>query len=113
MSNFTLLKAYHLLESLYYPFYKHIFLGCLLFYLEVDACLDRDVCDQQCVDMNGNLTCQCHKDYQMNHTTGRCQAKGKKKLHATDAVKVPDSAFRSCSVSCLNFFWHVCPTNKL
>lgn len=94
MSNFTLLKAYHLLQSLYYPFYKHIFLGYPLFYLEVDACLDRDVCDQLCVDMNGNLTCKCHKDYQMNHTTGGCQAKGKK----TDAIEAQDPAFRSCSV---------------
>ncbi|XP_076583327.1 low-density lipoprotein receptor-related protein 8-like [Chaetodon auriga] len=43
---------------------------------EVDACLERDVCDQLCVDMNGSLSCDCHEDYQMNPTTRECKAKG-------------------------------------
>ncbi|TKS74382.1 Potassium voltage-gated channel subfamily V member 2 [Collichthys lucidus] len=43
---------------------------------EVDACLESDVCDQLCVHANSSLTCDCHKDYQMNPTTRECKAKG-------------------------------------
>ncbi|XP_038571501.1 low-density lipoprotein receptor-related protein 8-like isoform X2 [Micropterus salmoides] len=43
---------------------------------EVNMCLESDVCDQLCVHMNGSLACDCHKDYQMNATTGECKAKG-------------------------------------
>lgn len=42
-------------------------------------CLESDVCDQLCVHMNGSLACDCHKDYQMNATTGECKAKGEGK----------------------------------
>ncbi|KAL7397623.1 hypothetical protein ABVT39_025109 [Epinephelus coioides] len=43
---------------------------------EIDTCLESDVCDQLCVHINGSLTCDCHKDYQMNSATGECKAKG-------------------------------------
>ncbi|KAF3835250.1 hypothetical protein F7725_027808 [Dissostichus mawsoni] len=43
---------------------------------EVDPCLESDVCDQLCVHMNGSLTCDCQEDYQRNHTTSECKAKG-------------------------------------
>ncbi|XP_042337393.1 low-density lipoprotein receptor-related protein 8-like [Plectropomus leopardus] len=43
---------------------------------EIDTCLESDVCDQLCVHVNNSLTCDCHKDYQMNPTTGECKAKG-------------------------------------
>ncbi|KAM7011957.1 low-density lipoprotein receptor-related protein 8-like [Tautogolabrus adspersus] len=43
---------------------------------ELNLCLERDVCDQLCVDMNDSLTCSCHEDYQMNLTTRECKAKG-------------------------------------
>lgn len=43
---------------------------------EIDPCLERDVCDQLCVDLNGNQTCSCHKDYWMDRVTGECRVKG-------------------------------------
>lgn len=50
-------------------------------YLDIDPCLERDVCDQLCVDLNGNQTCSCHKDYWMDGVTGECRVKGKCVLH--------------------------------
>ncbi|KAK2835367.1 hypothetical protein Q5P01_015851 [Channa striata] len=41
---------------------------------EVDMCLERDVCDQLCV--NSSFTCACHESYHMNSKTGECKAKG-------------------------------------
>ncbi|XP_051232632.1 low-density lipoprotein receptor-related protein 8 [Dicentrarchus labrax] len=43
---------------------------------EVNTCLENDMCDQLCVRKNDGVTCGCHKDYEMNPTTGECKAKG-------------------------------------
>lgn len=43
---------------------------------EVDPCLERDVCDQLCVDLNGTQTCRCHKDYWMDRVSRECRVKG-------------------------------------
>uniref|UniRef100_A0A1A7YX56 Uncharacterized protein n=1 Tax=Iconisemion striatum TaxID=60296 RepID=A0A1A7YX56_9TELE len=43
---------------------------------EVDACLESDVCDQLCVDLNNSLTCRCHEGYHMNASSGECRANG-------------------------------------
>ncbi|KAM3876257.1 low-density lipoprotein receptor-like [Diretmus argenteus] len=43
---------------------------------EIDRCLERDVCDQMCVHVNGSLTCDCQEDYQRSPATGECRAKG-------------------------------------
>uniref|UniRef100_UPI003AAC17C3 low-density lipoprotein receptor-like n=1 Tax=Centroberyx gerrardi TaxID=166262 RepID=UPI003AAC17C3 len=43
---------------------------------EIDRCLESDVCDQLCVHINGSLTCECHRGYQMSPSTGECKAKG-------------------------------------
>lgn len=48
------------------------------FYLEVDTCLENDVCDQLCV--NGSLACDCHEDYLMNPATRECKAKGEEQV---------------------------------
>lgn len=45
-------------------------------HLEINMCLESDVCDQLCVHMNGTPTCDCRKDYWMNPVTGECKAKG-------------------------------------
>ncbi|KAF7202538.1 low-density lipoprotein receptor-related protein 8 isoform X1 [Nothobranchius furzeri] len=43
---------------------------------EVDSCLESDVCDQLCVDINNSLTCKCHEGYHMNASSGECRANG-------------------------------------
>lgn len=56
----------------------------LSFNLEVDTCLERDVCDQLCVHVNSSLTCDCYDGYHMNPASNECEAKGewgKKCIH--------------------------------
>ncbi|XP_036435572.1 low-density lipoprotein receptor-related protein 8-like [Colossoma macropomum] len=43
---------------------------------EVDPCLDRDVCDQLCVQSSGSLTCECEEGYLKTSESGRCLATG-------------------------------------
>ncbi|XP_028818867.1 low-density lipoprotein receptor-related protein 8-like isoform X2 [Denticeps clupeoides] len=43
---------------------------------EIVECLDRDVCDQSCVDVNGNSSCECHRGYVQSPHTGECKAAG-------------------------------------
>ncbi|KAG7514296.1 low-density lipoprotein receptor-related protein 8-like [Solea senegalensis] len=43
---------------------------------EVNRCLEMDVCDQLCNQINGSLTCDCAEGYGMNPTTIECKAKG-------------------------------------
>nr|XP_020467750.1 low-density lipoprotein receptor-like isoform X2 [Monopterus albus] len=43
---------------------------------EIDPCLERDVCDQLCVYMNGSLTCDCLEGYHMDPATRGCKANG-------------------------------------
>lgn len=50
----------------------------LFFHLEVDACLEIDVCDQLCDLVNGSLACDCHEGYSVNPTTSECKARGEK-----------------------------------
>lgn len=69
--------------------FKLLSFKCLFFHLEVDMCLEGDVCDQLCVHMNGSLTCDCHKDYQMNPATRECKAKGEKQMISTPGNKPP------------------------
>lgn len=38
------------------------------------------MCDQLCVRVNGDLTCDCYQGYWMNPTTGECKAKGEKQM---------------------------------
>lgn len=52
----------------------------MFFHLEIDTCLESDVCDQLCVHINGSLTCDCHEDYQTNLATGECKAKGEREI---------------------------------
>ncbi|XP_029356079.1 low-density lipoprotein receptor-like isoform X2 [Echeneis naucrates] len=43
---------------------------------DVDACLEADVCDQLCVHLNGNISCNCADGYDMDPTTAECKARG-------------------------------------
>uniref|UniRef100_A0A8C5D9L3 Low-density lipoprotein receptor-related protein 8-like n=1 Tax=Gouania willdenowi TaxID=441366 RepID=A0A8C5D9L3_GOUWI len=44
--------------------------------VQVNTCLESDVCDQRCVYVNGRLTCDCTQGYLKNLTSGKCQAEG-------------------------------------
>lgn len=48
--------------------------------VDIDTCLENDVCDQLCVHVNGSLTCRCHGDYEMNPATRDCRAKGENQM---------------------------------
>ena len=41
-----------------------------------DTCLEKDVCDQLCVHVNGSFACDCLEGYSMNPATRECKAKG-------------------------------------
>lgn len=56
------------------------FFKCPWFHLEVDTCLDADVCDQVCISLNDSLTCGCYQDYKRSPTTGECKAKGESQI---------------------------------
>ncbi|KAG7230673.1 hypothetical protein INR49_025390 [Caranx melampygus] len=43
---------------------------------DIDICLEKDVCDQLCVHVNGSLTCDCLQGYSMNPTARECKAEG-------------------------------------
>lgn len=62
------------------------------FHLEVDACLDADVCDQACIPLNDSLTCGCYQDYKMSLSTGECKAKGESQI-------MTEMSFFVCAVS--------------
>lgn len=49
---------------------------CLLDVVEVDECLESDICDQLCVHRNGSLTCECQEGYHMDPLTQECKAEG-------------------------------------
>lgn len=69
---------------------------CSCFHLEVDECLEKDVCDQLCVHMNGSLTCACSEGYHLNASTGECKAKGEKLNMCWNTA--PANVFRAWSV---------------
>lgn len=71
----------------------------LSFNLEVDTCLERDVCDQLCVHVNSSLTCDCYDGYHMNPASNECEAKGewgKKCIHNHER---PGGTYCMCSHS--------------
>lgn len=43
-------------------------------------CLEKDVCDQLCVHINGSLACDCIQGYNMNPATRECEAEGEKQM---------------------------------
>ncbi|KAM4629850.1 low-density lipoprotein receptor-like [Polymixia lowei] len=43
---------------------------------EINRCLESDVCNQLCVHVDGDLTCDCHQGYQMSPRSGECKATG-------------------------------------
>ncbi|XP_039985030.1 low-density lipoprotein receptor-like isoform X2 [Xiphias gladius] len=62
---------------------------------EIDMCLERDLCDQLCVHMNGSFTCDCHEGYSMNPTTRECKAKG----NAAQLVFTSSKGMRRMSIT--------------
>lgn len=55
---------------------------CLLDVVEIDMCLESDICDQVCIHRNGSLTCECQEGYRMEPLTGECKATGELKRAA-------------------------------
>lgn len=44
--------------------------------LDVDHCLDSDVCDQICGSFDGSPACECQDGYELTAGTGQCKATG-------------------------------------
>lgn len=53
---------------------------CNFSLLDVDHCLDSDVCDQICVHSNGSLACECQDGYELTAGTGHCKVTGERKI---------------------------------
>ena len=54
-------------------FYRNI-VGCAHIHADVNECLiDNGGCHHNCHDSDGNYTCSCNDDYQLNHDGQTCQ----------------------------------------
>lgn len=46
--------------------------------IDVDHCLDSDVCDQICGSFDGSPACECQDGYELTAGTGQCKATGER-----------------------------------